>query len=78
MSDEPGLARLTYRRLRSAAGVADLAALEGRVDRLEPGVAESRSLDEPLAAAVARVEAALVPVLEARARRADGDATDVP
>lgn len=82
MSEDPGLLRTTYRRLRSASGIADLPALETRVDDLEVAVAEDAALAAPLTELVARVEASLVPLLEKveenRSRRAAGGSPDVP
>ena len=77
MSEDPGLARLTYRRLRSAAGITDLPGLEGQVSDLEVAMAENRDLEGPLVAAVARVEQSQVPLLASRSRRAGDEPTDV-
>jgi hypothetical protein len=78
-----GRARAVYRRLRAeagqAAGTSALPDLEARVAELDAEIAESRALEAPLEAALARVEASLVPLLEAHeARRARRAAPDGP
>ncbi|MCY7395477.1 MAG: hypothetical protein LH468_04850 [Nocardioides sp.] len=73
--EQPGLARLTYRRLKSASGVEDLDALEERVAVVAEAADENTALGRPLAALLNQVEASLLPLLRAReAASAGGEA----
>lgn len=76
ITEHPGLARQTYRRLRAASGASDLDELEQRVRDLAEAVGENSDLAGPLADLVARVEAQVVPALERRHRPvAEGEAS---
>lgn len=79
ITEHPGLARQTYRRLREASGATDLDELEQRLDALAEAVGENRDLAGPLTELVARVEAQVVPALERRQRAsAEGEVARDP
>lgn len=72
ITDHPGLARQTWRRLRTASGSTDLDEVEERLDQVAEAVGENHDLTVPLAAMVARVESLVVPALERRHRPSVG------